>query len=80
MEIKCSKEISIRYYIQLLLYNFCYYQENMDNLFLNTFKIVNLLTGLEYYIIMKISPANMSNLLITLADIGKLHSNNLNLV
>ena len=25
VEIKCAKEISIRYYIQLLLYNFCYY-------------------------------------------------------
>jgi DNA polymerase III epsilon subunit-like protein len=82
VEIKCVKEISIKYYIQLLLYNFCYYfqRNEIDKLFSNKFKIVNLLTGLEHQIIMKISSTNMFNLLINLADIGNLNFNNLNLV
>jgi len=82
VEIKCVKEISIRFYIQLLLYNFCYHyqQGKMDKLFSNKFKIVNLLTGLEHHLIMSISPTNMFNLLIMLADIGNLNFNNLNLV
>ena len=82
VEIKCAKEISIKYYVQLLLYNFCYhFQRNeMKELFSNKFKIVNLLTGLEHHFIMNISPTNMFNLLIILADIGNLNFNNLNLV
>ncbi|XWV24660.1 putative ATP-dependent DNA helicase [Tupanvirus deep ocean] len=82
VEIKCAKEISIRYYIQLLLYNFCYYNQRgeTDKLFSNKFKIVNLLTGLEHRIILNISPTNMFNLLIILAEIGNLTFNNLNLV
>lgn len=82
VEIKCVKEISIRYYIQLLLYNFCYYYEkkNVDNLFSNKYKIINLLTKLEHHIIMKISSKNMFNILIILADIGNLKFNNMNLI
>ncbi len=82
VEIKCVKEISIRYYIQLLLYNFCYYNKlgQVDKLFSNKFKIVNLLTGLEHHIIMNITPTNMFNLLIILADVGNLSINDLNLV
>lgn len=82
VEIKCTKEISIKYYIQLLLYNFCYYYQKKDygKLFNNKFKIVNLLTGLEHCIIMKIKPHNMFNLLIVLAETGNLRFNNMNLV
>ena len=82
VEIKCTKEISIKYYIQLLLYNFCYYyqQNKKEKLFNNKFKIVNLLTGLEHHIFMNISPTNMFNLLISLANVGNLKFNNLNLV
>ena len=81
VEIKCSKEISIKYYAQLILYNFCYYyQKNRKLLYCNKFKILNLLTGLEYYIIITISPVNMFNLLIVMADIGNLYFNNLNLL
>lgn len=82
VEIKCAKEISIKYYIQLLLYNFCYYYEKNETskLFENDFKIINLLTGLEHRIIIKISPTNMFNLLITLANIGNLNFDNLSLV
>ena len=82
VDIKCVKEISIKYYIQLLLYNFCYYyqQEKLDLLFKNKFKLLNLLTGVEHNLIIKISPANMFNLLIILAEIGNLNFNNMNLV
>ena len=74
VEIKCAKEISIKYYIQLLLYNFCYYYEKniTKNLFENKFKIINLLTGLEHNVIIEISPTNMFNLLNIIADIGGL--------
>lgn len=82
VEIKCTKEISIKYYIQLLLYNFCYYYQKKDfrKLFSNKFKIVNLLTGLEHCVIMKIKPYNMFNLLIVLAEAGNLRFNDMNLV
>ncbi|QGR54128.1 helicase [Moumouvirus maliensis] len=82
VEIKCVNEISIKYYIQLLLYNFCYYLEKnkLEKLFFNDFKIINLLTGLEHRIIINISPENMFNLFIILADIGKLTFNGLNLI
>ena len=83
VEIKCTKEISIKYYLQLLLYNFCYYHDiehNKAKLFKNSFKIINLLTGLEHYLIIEISPANMFNLLITLAELGNLKFSKLNLV
>ena len=82
VEIKCVKDISIKYYIQLMLYNFCYYykRQNHKKLFSNNFKIINLLTGLEHHVMMSISPSNMFNLLIVLAEIGGLKFNNLNLV
>ena len=81
IEIKCVKEISIKYYIQLMLYNFCYYyKKDKSKLFSNKFKIINLLTGLEHFLVMEISPANMFNLLIILAEIGGLTFNDLNLV
>ncbi|CAH6421608.1 ATP-dependent DNA helicase [uncultured virus] len=92
-EIKCVKEISFTYYIQLLLYNFCYYhkqsgqsasthgkQPRKAKLFTNKFKILNLLTGLEHYLILSISPANLFNLLIILAETGNLLFRDLNLV
>lgn len=81
VEIKCVKEISIKYYVQLLLYNFCYYHKSdPEKIYHNKYKIVNLLTGIEHYIFIDITPENMFNLLIMLADIGNLTFSNLNLV
>lgn len=82
VEIKCVTEISIRYYIQLVLYNFCYnYQKKqLNKLFYNKFKIINLLTGLEHHLFISISPTNMFNLLIIMAESGNLRFHNLNLV
>ena len=87
VEIKCAREISIKYYIQLLLYNFCYNykkkdldKKDLDKIYCNKFKILNLLTGLEHYLILSISPTNMFNLLITISQIGNLKFNDLNLV
>lgn len=82
VEIKCVKEMSIKYYIQLILYNFCYYYQRgqMEKIFINKYKIINLLTGLEYHFIAEISPINMFNILIILAETGNLKFRNMNLV
>ena len=81
VEIKCVKEISIRYYIQLLLYNFCYYyQTNTTKLYRNKFKIINLLTGLIHNVIISITPSNMFELLHTISEIGNLKFNSMNLI
>lgn len=81
VEIKCAKEMSLKYYIQLLLYNFCYYyQNNPERLYRNKYKLVNFLTGLEYQFIINITPAAMFNLLNVIAQIGGLYFSNMNLV
>jgi len=82
VEIKCVKEISIRYYIQLLLYNFCYYtkRNQIDKIYSNRYKIVNLLTGIEHYFVIKISSGNMFNLLNILSQVSGLKFNGMNLV
>ena len=89
IEIKCVKEINIRYYLQLLLYNFCHYQGMPDympngskhkRLFLNKFKIINFLTGIEHFLMIGLSPTNMFNLLNIIATHGNLKFSNLNLV
>lgn len=84
VDIKCTKELSIKYYIQLILYNFCYYYgkdfADKSKSFYNKFKILNLLTGMEHSIIINISPTNMFNLLIILSNVGNLKFNCLNLV
>lgn len=80
VEIKCVKEISIRYYVQLLLYNFCYYYGKGVNVYVNNYKIINLLTGLEHYVKISIKPDDMFKLLAMLADLGGLKFRGLNLV
>lgn len=82
VEIKCVSEISIKHYIQLLLYNFCYYYEKkkIDKLYHNKYKIINLLTGLEHYLFISISPTDMFNILLIIAETGNLTFQNLNLV
>lgn len=82
VEVKCVTEISIKYYIQLLLYNFCYYYGNnqLDKLFYNKFKLINLLTGLEHYLLISVSPEDMFNILLIMAESGNLKFRNLNLV
>ncbi|BCS83376.1 putative ATP-dependent DNA helicase [Cotonvirus japonicus] len=86
VEIKCVNEINIKYYIQLLLYNFCHYNTynnkiaKPQNLFKNGFKIINLLSGLEHYVIVSVSPENMFNILQILSVIGNLNFSDMNLV
>ena len=82
IEIKCTSSISIKYYIQLALYNFCLYQGNHDilSLYCNRFKIINLLTGLEHNFIIKIDPVNMFGILIILAEVGNLKFSDLVLI
>ena len=81
VEIKCVKDISIKYYIQLLLYNFCYYGKMKPNrIYKNEYKIVNFLTGLEHHLRISIDSENMFRLLTLLAEVGDLSFSSMNLV
>jgi DNA polymerase III epsilon subunit-like protein len=83
VEVKCVKEISIKYYLQLFLYNFCYYYQKPGKrnlLYKNQFKILNLLTGLEHRFRIEIQPTEMMNFLIKIAEIGSLTFDKINLV
>jgi DNA polymerase III epsilon subunit-like protein len=83
VEVKCVKEISIKYYLQLFLYNFCYYYQKSSKrslLYKNKFKIINLLTGLEHRFRIEIQPSEMMNFLIKIAEIGSLSFDKMNLV
>jgi DNA polymerase III epsilon subunit-like protein len=81
VDIKCTKEISIKYYIQLLMYNFCrYWQTGSNNIYYNHFKILNLLTGIEHTIIFKINPADMFNILNIFAETGNLKFSDMTLI
>lgn len=82
MDFDTNGSIIIANYIKLILYNFCYYQAKgvVSNLFINQFKIINLFTGLEHSVIISITPSNMFNLLIIMADVGRLTFRNMNLV
>lgn len=81
VDIKCTKEISFKYYIQLLLYNFCYYHQNPSRqLFVNKYKILNFLTGLEHHLIIQTTPEKLFQILLILADVGNLRMKDFNLV
>lgn len=79
-EIKCTREISIKYYLQLLLYNFCYNNASPRLIYKNKYKLINLLTGIEYSLSLEISKKNMFNLLNMIAKIGSLDFTNLNMI
>lgn len=82
VEIKCVKELSIKYYIQLILYNFCYYyqKKNISAMYKNNFKIINLLTGLEHYIIISTNPKSMFKILLHMTNASGLGFQNMNLI
>ena len=81
VEVKCVQNISIKYYIQLLLYNFCYrYDRDKTKLFRNKYKILNLLKGEELSLIISISPSDMWRLLEIVSKVGNLPFNEMNLV
>lgn len=87
VEIKCVKEINIRYYLQILIYNFCFHYENNRQraiesgmIFGGKFKIINLLTGLEHHFTLSINPTNMFNAMIIMCEAGQLTYTNLNLI
>ena len=93
-EIKCVKEISIKHYLQVILYNFCYYSDIFNNLsdnpcnlnhpvknlYSNSFKIINFLTGMEYILKITIFPAEMFNILLKMTELGNLSFHNMNLI
>ena len=81
VDIKCVKEISIKFYIQLLMYNFCkYWNKSSADLYCNYFKILNLLTGIEHTVLFKISRSNMFDLLNIFAGTGNLKFSDMTLV
>lgn len=81
VDIKCVKELSFKYYLQLLLYNFCYYhQEDQSKLYCNSFKIVNFLTGLEHRLIIRLNPDKLFRIIQMITKKGNLTFNEMNLV
>ena len=81
VDIKCAASISMKYLIQVVLYNFCrYWKTNPTNIYCNYFKILNLLTGIEHTIIFKISPCDMFDILNIFAKKGNLKFSNMTLV
>lgn len=81
VDIKCTRELSIKYIIQMILYNFCYvWQKTPKNIYRNYFKILNLLTGIEHTYIFNISKSNLFTILNMLADTGNLKFSNMNLI
>lgn len=81
VDIKCCKEISIKHYLQVILYNFClYWQTEPDRLYHGYFKILNLLTGIEQTVVYSITPAKLFDLMNTIAKAGNLKFSHMNLV
>lgn len=81
-EIKCVSSMSMKYYLQVFLYNFCYYlkQKSIKKLYRNRFRIINLLTGLEHNLIFEISPTNMFKLMKHICIAGNLFFDSMKLV
>jgi DNA polymerase III epsilon subunit-like protein len=81
VDIKCVKELSFKYYLQLFLYNFCYYHQNdISKLYCNNFKIVNFLTGLEHCLIIRLKPEKLFRIIMLVSKKGNLTFNEMNLV
>ena len=81
VDIKCTKEISIKYIIQLVMYNFCYYwDKNPADIYCNYFKILNLLTGIEHTIMFRVGRSDMFDLLNMFGHIGNLKFSDMILV
>jgi len=79
VEIKCTKDIYIRHYLQLLLYNFIY-SDNITKKYNTVVKILNFYTGKETTINLKISSANMFKIMNIISDLGHLKFTNMNFV
>lgn len=82
VEIKCVKEIGIKHYLQVFLYNLCYYFQKgeIQRIYKNTYKIINLLTGTEHTFFIKVNPKQLFEILLMVAETGHLKFNGLNLV
>lgn len=81
VDIKCTKDISIKYIIQVVIYNFCkYWKKSPTNIYCNYFKILNLLTGIEHTILFKVSKSDMFDILNIFAETGNLKFSDMTLV
>jgi hypothetical protein len=81
IDIKCSSDIKILYYLQLFLYGLCLnYQNNREKIYDNNYKIINLLTGNIYNINISVDKSDLYGLLCKLCCAGNLYFENLSLV
>lgn len=82
VELKCVKELSIKFYVQLFFYNLVrsINKNNIMKIYSTTYKIINFYTGLEHKISLSIRQDKLFELLNILADAGNLKFNNLEIV
>lgn len=82
VEVKTVREISIKYFLQILVYNFCYQymQQNLELIFEDEFTLLNVLTGMRYEVRISVSPADMFNILVLMAEVGNMTFRKMNLV
>jgi DNA polymerase III epsilon subunit-like protein len=81
VDIKCSKDISIKYIIQVVIYNFCkHWRKSPTDIYCNYFKILNLLTGIEHTILFKVNKSDMFDMLNIFAETGNLKFSDMTLV
>lgn len=78
-EIKCIKEITFKYYLQLALYNF-FYRESNDDKYTGKYNLINFYTGKTHKIKTEITNSNMFKIFNILLDVSGLSFNNLNVV
>lgn len=81
VDIKCTKDVSIKHIIQVVVYNFCrFWRKNPSNIYCNYFKILNLLTGIEHTILFKVNKSDMFDILNIFAGTGNLKFSDMVLV
>lgn len=80
-EIKCSKELSIKHFIQVVIYYFCkqYQSKQFQSIFDIDFVILNLFSGLLHRINIKLNRSKMFRLLEMMARVGYLKFGNMTL-
>lgn len=81
-EIKCVSSMSMKYYLQVFLYNFCYHQKQrkVKKIYQNKFRIINLLTGLEHNVIFSINPTELFTIIKNVCISGNLQFDSMKLV
>ena len=81
-EIKCVSSMSMKYYLQVFIYNFCYYQKQgkIKKIYHNKFRIINLLSGLEHNVIFTIDSEKLFAIMKNMCVSGNLKFDSMKLV